>query len=840
MLVTATHNTIVPAGWPTEISADKLHECVAAMPTAFHPIAGAILSGSPPPSMEQLVESWMDEDGEAFRVEAAETSRPIVSEPELACHGPVKVVGVTDIAGVGAMAAAGYRGFTDGLNVVFGENGSGKSSLAAIIKEAGSSRLPADVLANVYADDNPPASATIHLSVDGEEAAHEWSPNRPDARLLRIRVYDAGCGDSYIERGAEASVLPGPVQAVAALVRYAGELRSALQRAAQSSDDALAVPPNTPVHDAWMRGDVAELESLARVDAQEMARLSELLASAHASGEDLLGEAAAWRSRVQSFDEVRAAAEEAFASFNALDAFREGLIEIAGLRADLSSADAVADSSARQLRRLLVAADVSWSSSDLEECPMCSRPFRDDELAEFLSRIRASRAEDQLRLEKEERKLEGTRERWRDHALRLRELDRSDSGMPLGDWMSSCAETLELLASDGEIESSPAPPDVAVLVAQAEEASARASALESMGRESGDRAGELRALEARAWLRDHVEQVRAALAARARSEGLEADAKRLDTKKLSGLQRKLTGTLLTQRYQAVLASTLEFLLPNISLHLVDQVRKGAVQYQAVLTRATKGTKVASVLSEGERRLAGLAFFLTEAEVFGNGDTLVLDDPVSSMDESRRAQVAMRLARLARGRQVIVVTHDLVFVEMLKGYAKPDRPHECEVQRVGPAAGIFDAGIGRLANFKASKSKLNGQQQRLVQLEKQITERTDSSQRTEAQRTYEATQGAFVRTFRGAVERFVEERLLLGVVTRFERGIGTSKLGEISVTRDQVDLVRELMSVSSLDLHDSSDALAAQPPDAGRAKAMLGRLAELESTAKTAKSKKRRS
>jgi hypothetical protein len=50
---------------------------------------------------------------------------------------------------------------------------------------------------------------------------------------------------------------------------------------------------------------------------------------------------------------------------------------------------------------------------------------------------------------------------------------------------------------------------------------------------------------------------------------------------------------------------------------------------------------------------------------GSKSTLVLDDPVSSLDHERRKNVANRIAEIAKDRQVVIVfTHDLSFVGYL--------------------------------------------------------------------------------------------------------------------------------------------------------------------------------
>jgi hypothetical protein len=71
-----------------------------------------------------------------------------------------------------------------------------------------------------------------------------------------------------------------------------------------------------------------------------------------------------------------------------------------------------------------------------------------------------------------------------------------------------------------------------------------------------------------------------------------------------------------------------------------------------------------VLSEGEHRCLGIAAFLTELGLEGHSSAIVLDDPVSSLDQRYRDAVALRLAREAKNRQVIILPHDLAFRDAL--------------------------------------------------------------------------------------------------------------------------------------------------------------------------------
>ena len=97
--------------------------------------------------------------------------------------------------------------------------------------------------------------------------------------------------------------------------------------------------------------------------------------------------------------------------------------------------------------------------------------------------------------------------------------------------------------------------------------------------------------------------------------------------------------------------------------------KGALLHQPKLVGARQEVKLPRVFSEGERTALGLAAFYTEAYLDGSRSALILDDPVTSLDHIRRELVAARLATLAANRQVIVFTHDVAFVADLKREAR---------------------------------------------------------------------------------------------------------------------------------------------------------------------------
>jgi energy-coupling factor transporter ATP-binding protein EcfA2 len=76
-----------------------------------------------------------------------------------------------------------------------------------------------------------------------------------------------------------------------------------------------------------------------------------------------------------------------------------------------------------------------------------------------------------------------------------------------------------------------------------------------------------------------------------------------------------------------------------------------------------------ILSEGEQKVISLSDFLSEIKLSGVNRGIIFDDPVNSLDEERKNIIAKRLVIEAAERQVIIFTHDLIFVYYLLNYAK---------------------------------------------------------------------------------------------------------------------------------------------------------------------------
>ena len=72
-----------------------------------------------------------------------------------------------------------------------------------------------------------------------------------------------------------------------------------------------------------------------------------------------------------------------------------------------------------------------------------------------------------------------------------------------------------------------------------------------------------------------------------------------------------------------------------------------------------------ILSEGEHRCISLATFLSELSISEHKSSIIFDDPVSSLDHKWRNKISKRIVEESLERQVIVFTHDITFLLMIE-------------------------------------------------------------------------------------------------------------------------------------------------------------------------------
>ncbi|MEZ4872700.1 MAG: hypothetical protein R2827_10795 [Bdellovibrionales bacterium] len=98
----------------------------------------------------------------------------------------------------------------NGLTIVYGENGSGKSGYSRILKKCCKAREVDSILPNVFSEDKKgPSKATVHFSVNNKDQAVEWIDGQyRGGPLDQLVVYDNKCGKIQVNDKNELIYLP--------------------------------------------------------------------------------------------------------------------------------------------------------------------------------------------------------------------------------------------------------------------------------------------------------------------------------------------------------------------------------------------------------------------------------------------------------------------------------------------------------------------------------------------------------------------------------------------------------------------------------------------------------
>jgi hypothetical protein len=238
---------------------------------------------------------------------------------------------------------------------------------------------------------------------------------------------------------------------------------------------------------------------------------------------------------------------------------------------------------------------------------------------------------------------------------------------------------------------------------------------------------------------------------------------------------------------------------------VDSRNRSGVQ-QFRLSLADENDNVIGALgvaSEGEQRCIAIASFLAEMIADSRKSAVIFDDPVNSLSHEWSRRVAKRLVLESKNRQVIVLTHNIVFYKLLLEVAEGIEAQHSSIalERSRRFAGLVrESAPWEAMTTRSRYNSLKVMLQELKRLDKK-DETTGTEFRDSCYRFY----GSLRETW----ERLVEEKLLNKVVTRFECGVSTQRLARlVDICQEDIDKVDMAMTKCSTYFrgHDSAAAV----------------------------------
>ncbi len=751
-----------------------------------------------------------------------------------------------------------------GLTVIFGGNGSGKSGYARALKRACRAR---DQSEPVHPDASGPQAlthipeATFDVLDEGVELALTWKHGVvPPEKLSSIAVFDAYCARVYLTAEQEAAIAPYGLSAVEDLgSKVLPRLKRLLDQARAAIDTDPA--PYKNLHGDTAVGlvvaslshktDIPTIERLGTLNQEELDRLVELEkllkeVDPKATANNLSGQAKRITEVSQRLDKAHAwvkdesiqrlrelvegAAAASRAEQLAAEAFRAGETLLPGTGEPVWKA--LFDAARRYSDEIAYQGHM-FPHTDDAVCVLCQQPLADgaQRLVRFEQFVKADAAK-------------AAQKARTDLAVGIDKITKAVLSQEMPASLSQELEALEaglpalVTAFEAGIEAERAAMLSAVSCGQ----------WESLPSLQEDPRPKLRVLADRLMQQATILNNAADLTARQKLEKqhnellvrrqlslvlpaiialvnrmklhkqLERCEADLKTNRITAKSKEFATIGVNQALAVALDEEFKRLgIGHIRTKLIPRGDKSKNKYRLGLNLPAT-FNLEEILSEGEQRSISIGCFLAELRQFSYKGAIVFDDPVSSLDHWRRQYVARRLAEEARDRQVIVFTHETVFLALLEDAAEMAQVglHTQSLEWQGGNPGVVVPG--------------------LPWDHQPYTQRIDALERT--QRKLEKTWPAYPNAeetelirlqyslLRSTIERVIQDLILGGVIRRHHEYVKAGDLRRVvgfplSEQQEYDRLISRCNQIT--EAHDPSSAQNLPPPTAAELGADLAAL-----------------
>lgn len=748
-------------------------------------------------------------------------------------------------------------GSIPGLTVIYGDNGTGKSGYVRVIKKACRSRgAPPVIHPDAFAATTPKPSCKIGIIANGTSDTVTWEDEKTsDDRLGNVFVFDSTTAWHYIRSDGPASFTPFGLDVLPKLTKICDSVGAQIKADIKKLNEEIQDAKNTLGKYADTKLGIAlaginhksspsAISALGGLSEAEAKRLADLRSILGANPKQKATETRASKARVQAFKtlvdglgqvlsaanlkDLKSRFENAEATEKAAkDATEKGFSQsvLVGTGSKLWQAMWAA---AREFSVKSAYPDQKFPHTKADgKCVLCQRAFADDpaaaELAESFERFcnddiqkAAQVSKEQLKLKTDElgekKPLKPEHEKIAADLNGLGELETK----LLQQYVTAaddCLATVKNSIKAGkwhEPELPPARPSTVLenLIegletrAKTEESADDPTAREKLQKEQNE-------LLAKEWFDSIKEEASRQIDRHKKVKDLESRLEDTRTNSITTQSTAFTKTLITEAF---------------CNRFADEVKELGVRTLKVQMQETRGTKgenrfgvrlegvkskvgLDDILSEGEQRCVALGSFLAELSQASHQSALVFDDPVSSLDHYYRGKIAARLAKEAKHRQVIVFTHDTVFLNDLSSEAEqagtPFTPLYLRWDSQQP--GHVESGLPW--DCKSPEDRLDKIEKKQKTLEKSWSPQPDEDQKLEMRNAYSL--------LRATIERIVERVIFADVVFRFRSYVNLKNLGDVvgfpdSENQEVQRLFKKCCEVT--EAHDTPDGKQAALPE----------------------------
>lgn len=776
--------------------------------------------------------------------------------------GVVNLLSITHHCGVNALAEEQTISFGPGLTVVYGDNASGKSGYTRILKDACRARGTEVILGNVLSGTAPPPpSFSINFTVGKDGKERTWSDIAEDREFLsRVSVFDSYSAAVYLKERTDVAFRPFGLDLFDKLSIACEEVKKRLDKEGRELEflkiELPEFPEGTPVHklvsnlsSLTKRQDVIDLGTLTEEEKERLTVLEKLLMDMQSENFEKTAHNLIFRSeRLQTLTDhmenvdrlldmevlkkVFDAQKTALSRQAEAEKLREATFPPELLNGTGSDAWRELWDSAGRFSTEIAYTEKPFPYTEADaRCLLCQQNLDSEAIARFIQfqKFVTSQSEQDFKKAKETfRKMYDELETLEvfsesiDNAVKELEIEDAELATDLRNNLkvAETRQTEALKASQGNRDLPSDPVGYTLqkdrVLALKKEMNERAQELlKKTDRKTREEiSNELRDLKSRETLSQNKGIIFDEIDRKRKLAAYQLCLNDTTTNMITRKSTEVTKEVVTNRLKESFIEELKtFRFTHVEVELKEAGgERGALYHKLILTRAP-GIDLPKIVSEGEARCLSIAAFFAELSTADDPSTILFDDPVSSLDHKWRSYVARRLVEEAKTRQVVVFTHDIVFLLALRTYAEQQKVdlHDQHLRRERLGAGVCDERLP----WAAMKVKTR------IGVLKNDWQSADKNYRDGNRDAYEREAILIYGLLRESWERAFEEILLNSMVERFRESIQTLQIRKLSdITDEDCELFEAGMTKCSkwLPGHDQAPAAKEDVPEPGELKA----------------------
>ena len=753
----------------------------------------------------------------------------------------VRLKAIGEIIGIENLGPSSPLNFGEGnLCVIYGNNGSGKSGYARLVKKATGKPGAKELRSNVFKVAPTEQKCSFAFN-DGVDKTVEWHANAAPIEALRaVDIFDADAANNYLARDNEATYTPPLVSLFDKLVGIVNSVKERLQAQQEALVKALPAIPQQYI--ATKSGaqyiglranssavEVQKIQAWTDAEEQELSQLNERLAATDPAA--LARQKRATKIQIEQIasqikKDAPAYAEEALGAIRTERQEAQAKRKIAEEAAQVASSKL--DGVGSDTWKALWEAARNYSQTPYPErdfpvvddarCVLCHQELAEDakqRLQDFENFVQgdveqaAVKAETTYRTALAQLPVALTEQVVID---RCNAAGLTDDALVVGikAFWQRIAASRAAMQIEEVVEAAAAvvvPKDIVATLdatVNALEEQAKQHDLDAAGFNRAEATQKKVELEAKHWTSLQSVAITAEMQRLKAISEFEGWVRLTNTQQITIKGGQVAEAAITEAYVARFNKELENLkAKKVKVKLVKtRAERGKAYHGLQLDGVVDGNaKLEQVLSEGERRIISLSAFLADVADKPHASTFIFDDPISSLDQDYELAVAGRLVELAKSRQVLIFTHRISLIVALED-AAGKMGAQWEKQHHVPRWIETYSGVSGQIAIESARN-VNTTKANNILLDKLREAKQKGEQ--EGGDAYRSLATGLCSEIRILLERTVEHDLLDKIVLRFRNSITTdNKLPVLTnIKPEDCSFIDGLMTKYSTLVHSQS-------------------------------------